>query len=161
MKQIAGAVSLLTLLFLLPYFYADDPYFITGLVLALFLCFCLARREKTIAWNYVDVGILFFLMYDWIALFFTVNLAGCAIQFRMTVLSVFYYFVLRLWCDRPERWRVLLGSFSVCIGLFSVLALSYFYLFRQTIRELGFSDLYDFRFMLCPLGVVSNEWASL
>lgn len=161
MKQIAGAVSLLALLFLLPYLYADDPYFITGLMLALFLCFSLKKREGEITWNYVDAGVVLFLVYDWISLFFTPNLAGCAGQFRMTFFCVSYYFVLRLWCDRAERWRVLLETYVVCIGIFSLLALSYFFLFRQTVRELGFSDLYDFRFMLCPLGVVNNEWASL
>ena len=45
MKQIAGAVSLLALLFLFPYFYAEDPYFISRLALALFLYFCLTIPE--------------------------------------------------------------------------------------------------------------------
>ncbi len=161
MKQVVGVVSLLTLFFLSPYFYVDDPYFVAGLVLALILFWCLKILGKRFSWNYVDAGAFLFLVYDCASLLLSKNLAGSTAQFQMTGLSVFYYFVLRFWCDRPERWRILLLSYVACICLFSVLALSYFYMFQQTIWDLGFVNLYDFRFLLCPLGVVSNEWASL
>lgn len=160
MKPIVGTF-VLTLLFLMPYFYAHDPYFISGFALALLLGFCLKGGWSHVHWNGVDIGVLLFLVYDGISFCFTSNWAGCTGQLRMTFLCVIYYMILRLWGDRPERWRALLGSYAVCIGLFSLLALSYFFLFQKTVRELGFPNLYDFRFLLSPLGVVNNEWASL
>lgn len=160
MRQ-AAVVWALTFLFLLPYFYAKDPYFVAGLLLALLLVFCLKKSGWRINWNAVDLGVISFLLYDGFALFSSSNPIGALEAFRTTFLSVTGYFVLRCWGDREEHWRALLGAYSVCIGLFSLLALSYFFLFSQTVHALGFSDLYDFRFMLCPLGVVSNEWASL
>lgn len=129
-----------------------------GLVLASFLIRELWKRKEPFHWNGVDIGVLLFVVYDGISTFkFGMGIG----QLQLSVCSLLYYGILRIWCDRVERWRALLSVYSFCIGVFSLLFFSYFFLFRETILGLDFSDLYDFRFLLRPLGVPNNEWASL
>lgn len=154
-----GGIILFSLLFLMPYFYVSDPFFIWGLFLSLFLC--LLMKNRKIQYNGIDICLLLNLLFCGISFYVTANILTEITNFIQCSYVLLYYFTLRFWLAGMKEIRGLLFGYVICIGLLSILATAYFILFQKDVNEMEFSSLYDFRFLFHPLGVVNNEWASL
>lgn len=152
------ACCLLVFMFLMRFFYVQDPYFICTFLLVICLTVCLTRQM--IKLTIIDLCLL--LLWAYIGIGPTVNFAGSAYSFITLTSNILYYFLLRYIITYDKKGeQVLLSSFTVCIAVLSALAFYSFYLFCVSVDEMGFSSLYDFRFLYKPLGVPNNEWSSL
>lgn len=154
-----GGIVLFSLLFLMPYFYVYDPFFIRGLFLSLFLSFLMKKRK--IRFSSIDGCLLLIFLFSGISFYTATNINAEITAFVQSSYILLYYFVLRFWLEGMKEIRGLLSGYVVCIGLLSILATAFFYQFLKDVHEMEFSSLYDFRFLFQPLGVPSNEWASL
>lgn len=152
------ACCLLVFMFLMRFFYVQDPYFICTFLLVICLTVCLTRQM--IKLTIIDLCLL--LLWAYIGMGPTVNFAGSAYSFITLTSNILYYFLLRYIITYDKKGeQSLLSSFTVCIAVLSALAFYSFYLFCVSVHEMGFSSLYDFRFLYKPLGVPNNEWSSL
>ncbi|MEY8685422.1 O-antigen ligase family protein [Bacteroides sp. AN502(2024)] len=152
-------VIVLTFLFLLQFFYAGDTYFICGLVMAIILS--LKLKKEYITLTPIDYCILLIGLYDLYSIFTSVNPLKSFSYLKTSLYCICYYWILRFSLTDDSKTKVLLSSYCWMFGLLSILAVTYFRLFTQSIHSIGFSDLYPFRHFYQPLGISSNEWANL
>lgn len=152
-------IIVLTFLFLLQFFYAGDTYFICGLVMAIILSLKLKKGYITL--TPIDYCILLVGLYDLYSVFVSVNPLKSFSYLKTSLYCICYYWILRLLLTDASKTKVLLSSYCWMFGLLSILAVTYFGLFTQSIHSIGFSDLYPFRHFYKPLGISSNEWANL
>lgn len=152
-------ISVLTFLFLLQFFYAGDTYFICGLIMAIILSLKLKKGHITL--TPIDYCILLIGLYDLYSVFVSVNPLKSFSYLKTSLYCICYYWILRFLLTNDSKIKVLLSSYSLMFGILSLLAVTYFGLFTQSINSMNFSDLYPFRHFYQPLGISSNEWATL
>lgn len=152
-------IIVLTFLFLLQFFYAGDTYFICGLVMAIILS--LKLKNGYITLTPLDYCILLIGLYDLYSVFASVNPLKSFSYLKMSLYCICYYWILRFLLSDDSKTKVLLSSYCWIFGLLSILAVTYFGLFTQSIHSIEFSNLYPFRHFYQPLGISSNEWANL
>lgn len=152
-------INVLTFLFLLQFFYAGDTYFICGLVMAIILS--LKLKKGYIILTPIDYCILLIGLYDLYSVFVSVNSLKSFSYLKTSLYCICYYWILRFLLANDSKTKVLLSSYSLMFGILSLLAVTYFGLFTQSINSMNFSDLYPFRHFYQPLGISSNEWANL
>ncbi len=152
-------IIVLTFLFLLQFFYAGDTYFICGLVMAIILSLKLKKGYITL--TTIDYCILLIGLYDLYSVFVSINPLKSFSYLKMSLYCICYYWILRFSLTNDSKTKVLLSSYCWMFGLLSILAVTYFGLFTQSIHSIGFTDLHPFRHFYQPLGISSNEWANL
>lgn len=152
-------IIVLTFLLLLQFFYAGDIYFICGLVMAIILSFKL--KKGYIILTPIDYCILLIGLYDLYSIFVSVNPLKSFSYLKTSLYCICYYWILRFLLTNDSKIKVLLSSYSLMFGILSLLAVTYFGLFTQSINSMNFSDLYPFRHFYQPLGISSNEWVNL
>lgn len=137
----------------------NDPYFLKGWIILALLW--VSGRGKTFCLSWIDIGVIVLWGYDLISLFTTVNGNVSSLAILPITLSVFYYFVLRQDIQNREKFKKLFYFFSLFVGILSWLGLVAFGIFVSSIREVGWQNLYDFRFLYRPLGNMVNVWGTL
>lgn len=150
----------LSALFPAQFFYVKDPFYIGALLLAFFL-FREMKERKKLSLSFIDGCILIIWLYGLCSLLFSVYPTNSFNYFKVETYCLLYYFLLRLLSKEPSKTNRILLTYSMLIGLLSVIAFAYFIWFRSAVFSIGFSELYNFRFLLEPLGVPNNEWATM
>lgn len=113
------ACCLLVFMFLMRFFYVQDPYFICTFLLVICLTVCLTRQM--IKLTIIDLCLL--LLWAYIGMGPTVNFAGSAYSFITLTSNILYYFLLRYIITYDKKGeQSLLSSFTVCIAVLSALA---------------------------------------
>lgn len=138
-------------------FLANDPYGLKVLLLLAGVCLL----PRTIKWSSIDVAVALLWAYDLLLCFTSVNPASTLWAARISTQYFLTYLLFRqvvnhsqgiLWL-RKGMWVVMYAG----IGL----ALFSFGIFRRSILEAGFTDLYPFRFLFRPLGYSTNAWTTV
>lgn len=114
-----------------------------------------------VQWTAIDWCLSLITFYDIASCVY----AGCSYPAVCNVfLSVFCltsYFVLRkLLVSGHSLYIILQGSY-LPIGIALLLGFCSFFIFRQSVLQVGFENTYSFRFLFRPLGYFTNEWAEV
>lgn len=137
----------------------NDPYFLKGWIILLLLWFYGNKGIFHLSW--IDMGVVVLWGYDLISLFTTINGNVSFLTIIPITLSVFYYFVLRIGFQNQIKLKKLFYFLSLFVGILSWFGVVAFGLFASSIREVGWQNLYDFRFLYRPLGNIANVWGTL
>lgn len=136
----------------------NDPYFLKGWIILALLWF--SGNKNTIHLSWIDKGIIALWGYDLISLFTTMNGNVSLLAIIPITLAVFYYFVLRVGFQNRTKFKKLFYFLSLFVGILSWFGLVAFGVFVSSIREVGWQNLYDFRFLYRPLGNIANVWGT-
>lgn len=140
-------------------FQAEDKLKISLLLLTASLA--LLRPHSFRQWTMVDGCLCLITAYDMASCLH----AACTISaISYSLLSLFCltaYFVLRRLFGSAHATRLLQQGSYLPIGAALLLAISSFFIFRQSVLGVGFEDTYHFRFLFRPLGYITNVWAEV
>jgi len=151
-------VLLLVAVYLMQFFHVQDPAFLFVLPVAICLAGCLWKQP--IRLTHIDLCLLLLWGYGLFAP--SVNCIGSLISSIDMAGSLFSYFLMRyIFIQRCKARELLSAILVVCILALSILGVFQFIIFDRRVHEVGFTSLYDFRFLYRPLGVPSNEWNAL
>ena len=137
----------------------NDPYLLGGWIVLALLWF--GGRKKAMCLSWIDIGVVVLWVYDLTSLFTTINEEVTRLSIIPVTLAVFYYFVLRVEFRNRQKFKKLLYFLSLFLGILGWFGLIAFGIFASAIREVGWQNLYDFRFLHRPLGNIANVWGSL
>lgn len=144
--------------YLMQFFHVPDPELLFALPLVACLTVCLWKCPIRV--TIIDIALLLLWCYGLCSL--SVNRAGSLMSATDMAVSLSAYFLARcLFVQRQAGGKRLCQVLTVCVAVFSLLALYQFAVFDDRIHDVGFASLYDFRFLYRPLGVPSNEWNAL
>lgn len=144
--------------YLMQFFHVPDPELLFALPLAVCLAVCLWKYPIQV--TFIDISLL--LLWGYGLCSPSVNRAGSLMSATDMAVCLSAYFLARcLFVQRQAGGKRLCQVLTVCVAVFSLLALYQFAVFDDRIRDVGFASLYDFRFLYRPLGVPSNEWNAL
>lgn len=112
-------------------------------------------------WTVIDISLSLITVYDMVSCLY----AGCsAPAIRSTLLSIFCltsYFVFRKLFSSERTARIIQQGSYMPVGAALLLAVCSFFIFRQSVLNVGFQDTYHFRFLFRPLGYITNVWAEV
>lgn len=112
-------------------------------------------------WTVIDISLSLITVYDMVSCL----PADCsAPAIRSALLSIFCltsYFILRKLFNSERSTRIILQGSYLPIGAALLLAVCSFFIFRQSVLNVGFLDTYHFRFLFRPLGYITNVWAEV
>lgn len=158
-KGLSICISILWVVtYLMQFFHVPDPELLFALPLAVCLAVCLWKCPIRV--TIIDIALL--LLWGYGLCSPSVNRAASLMGATDMAVSLSAYFLARcLFVQRQAGGKRLCQVLTVCVAVFSLLALYQFAVFDDRIHEVGFASLYDFRFLYRPLGVPSNEWNAL
>ena len=140
-------------------FQAEDKWKISLLLLTASLA--LLRPHSFRQWTMVDGCLCLITAYNMASCLH----AACTIPaISYSLLSLFCltaYFVLRRLFSSAHATRLLQQGSYLPVGAALLLAISSFFVFRQSVLGVGFEDTYHFRFLFRPLGYITNVWAEV
>lgn len=112
-------------------------------------------------WSLIDLCLSLITVYDIVSCLYAdcPVPAICSALFSLFCLTV--YFVLRRLFTSEYATRIILRGSYLPIGAALLLALCSFFIFRQSVLDVGFEDTYPFRFLFRPLGYITNVWAEV
>lgn len=112
-------------------------------------------------WTLIDISLSLITVYDIVSCLY----AGCSVPaIHSTLLSIFCltsYFVLRKLFRSERLTQIILQGSYLPVGIALLLAVCSFFIFRQSVQNEGFQDIYHFRFLFRPLGYITNVWAEV
>ena len=136
-----------------------DPFLLSGWVMVILFVYQLWK--KTLGFLCIDIGIVILWGYDLLLLFTTIN-ACVSWQYIITkTVSIAYYFILRFNFRNYSKFKKLLYTYSIFVGILSLLGVFSFFFFSSSLKEVGWDNIYNFRFLFCPLGNIINVWGTL
>lgn len=154
-----GIVILFIVIMAILLFQAEDKLKICLLLLT--ASFVLLRPLPFRQWTMVDCSLCLITAYDLIS---CLNAACTTPAISYSLLPLFCltaYFVLRRLFYSAQATRLLLQGSYLPIGAALLLAICSFFVFRQSVLDVGFQDTYHFRFLFRPLGYITNVWAEV
>ena len=158
MTTIIG-VSAIFVSYSLSLFRVNDPYFISGLVLSIYIV-CELRR-KILRYSVIDVILLVIWLFNILNLFLSVSYANSFMKFRLLTLGILFYYSLRLYLGSGYGTRRFLMAVTYVIAALSILAIVTFCLYKSGAEYAGFNNLYEIRYKFSPLGYLPNVWGNL
>lgn len=112
-------------------------------------------------WTVIDISLCLITVYDMVSCLYL----GCSVPaIRSTLLSIFCltsYFILRKLFSSERTTRIIQQGSYLPIAAALLLAVCSFFIFRQSVLNVGFQDTYHFRFLFRPLGYITNVWAEV
>ena len=124
----------------------NDPYLLGGWIVLALLWF--GGRKKAMCLSWIDIGVVVLWVYDLTSLFTTINGEVTRLSIIPVTLAVFYYFVLRVEFRNRQKFKKLLYLLSLFLGILGWFGLIAFGIFASAIREVGWQNVYDFRFCI-------------
>lgn len=138
-------------------FQASDPYGLKVLLLLAGVCLL----PRTIKWSSIDVAATLLWAYDLLLCFTSVNPMPTLWAARISTQYFLTYLLFRQVVNHPQGALWLRRGMWVVMYAGIGLALLSFGIFRRSILEAGFTDLYPFRFLFRPLGYSTNAWTTV
>ena len=95
-------------------------------------------------------------------LYFCSTYQANSIQFPLICLTfIFLWFCMRLWINEINQKHLILGLLTATGGVLALLTMIFFAFYWSKVTEMGFGDLTQFRYLYLPMGMFSNDWASI
>lgn len=136
-----------------------DPFLLSGWIMVILFVYRLWK--KTISFSCIDIGIVILWGYDLLLLFTTINDCVSWQYIISTTVSIAYYFVLRFNFRDYSKFKKLLYTYSIFVGILSLFGVFSFFFFSSLLKEVGWDNIYSFRFLFRPLGNIINVWGTL
>ena len=97
-----------------------------------------------------------------IVLYFLSTYPPNSIRFSLICLTyILLWFYLRQWIITSNQKQLIMGVLSATGGVLAIFTLFFFAFYWVKINDLGFGDITQFRYLYRPMGMVSNDWASI
>lgn len=159
-KNIYTGISILLIVIMaMLLFQTEDKLQICLLLLTISLA--VIRPLSFRQWTVIDICLSLITVYDMVSCLY----ADCPTPgIRSALLSIFCftsYFVLRKLFSSERTTRTILQGSYLPVGAALLLAVCSFFIFRQSVLNVGFQDTYHFRFLFRPLGYITNVWAEV
>jgi tetratricopeptide (TPR) repeat protein len=111
--------------------------------------------------NTIDVSILLIALLEAILYCYSTYPANSVtyplVFMNLTMLWLF----LRQWINESVQRKIIIYTIALIGILGAVCTLFFFLLYQNKVAEMGFNDLTQFRFLYHPMGMLSNDWASI
>lgn len=140
-------------------FQAEDKLKISLLLLTASLA--LLRPHSFRQWTMVDGCLCLITAYDVISCLHAACTTPAISYSLFSLFCLTAYFVLRRLFGSAHATRLLQQGSYLPVGAALLLAISSFWVFRQSVLGAGFQDTYHFRFLFRPLGYITNVWAEV
>lgn len=112
-------------------------------------------------WTVIDISLSLITTYDILSCLYADFPIPGIYSALFSIFCLITYFVLRkLFCSTHATQLIQQGSY-LPIGTALLLAIYSFFIFRQSVLNVGFQDTYHFRFLFRPLGYITNVWAEV
>lgn len=109
----------------------------------------------------IDISLGLITIYEIVAFFIAeCPIASFSTAFYFVFLLVVYFLLRRILTNSCAPHFILVGSY-IPISIALLLAIGNFVVFRASVLETGFTDIYHFRFLFRPLGYITNTWAEI
>ncbi|MDR1898241.1 MAG: O-antigen ligase family protein [Prevotellaceae bacterium] len=152
-------ILILLLAFLVSVCNINDPLFLIGVCLVLFLIW--TSKKHPVNFRYFDLILLTIWLFSLFEVLFSMEIISSFIYFRMFTFAILFYFIIRSYVQDINVCKTLLLGCCIIIGLLCLIALASFFLFKNSIENIGFTNLYDFRYRYRPVGYLTNVWGAL
>ncbi len=148
-------LSLLLAVMCLLLFQVDDPHQIALCLMAV----ALYRIGMPIRLSTGDKWLCVLVLYECVSCVWAVcPIPAIRSAFCMVYCLTTYFLVRRL---QEERCDMHLAVTFLPIGAALLLSLGSFWVFRNSVLDVGFADTYHFRFLFRPLGYITNIWSEV
>ena len=137
-----------------------------GWFLILVWAFTVFRAKKNHSRTYlrfqaVDAAIALIGVSEMV-LYFRSTYQANSIHFPLICLTfIFLWFYMRQWIVADKQKQLILGVLTAIGGALSIFTLFFFAFYRVKVTEMGFEDITQFRYLYRPMGMFSNDWASI
>ena len=159
-KNISTSIAILLIVIMaMLLFQTEDKIPISLLLLTASLA--VTRPLPFRQWTVIDISLCLITVYDMVSCLYL----GCSVPaIRSTLLSIFCltsYFILRRLFSSERTTRIIQQGSYLPVAAALLLAVCSFFIFRQSVLNVGFQDIYHFRFLFRPLGYITNVWAEV
>ncbi|WP_300704308.1 O-antigen ligase family protein [Bacteroides sp.] len=137
----------------------SDPW---GIKLALLLLIAFIL-PSFFAYRSTNIDMLFLLLggFTWLSCIMSINLIpSLLIAYKITT-CILGYIILRNILKDKSSYSFFLHCLGVLAGIAIFLSLCTFVIFRHSVLNSGFEELYSFRFLFKPAGYNINVWATI
>lgn len=121
----------------------------------------IVRPMSLAQWTAIDWCLSLITFYDIASCLYAVCSYPAVCNVFLSVFCLTSYFVVRKLFVCGHSLTILLQGSYVPIGIALLLGFCSFFIFRQSVWQVGFEDTYPFRFLFRPLGYFTNEWAEV
>ena len=112
-------------------------------------------------WTKIDEILSLITVYELISCCWAECFMPAASTAFYSVFGLTAYFILRRILANDYVSRFICVGSHLPIGVALLLAISSFFIFRNSVLNAGFEDTYHFRFLFRPLGYITNVWAEV
>ncbi len=159
-------ITLPIFIFMLSVFYSH-PYrswsflalMVLFMVCSLYKLFLWRKESPTQRVSFVDAILALVLLYEIINFYLSAYSPNSFIYLERITCFIAFYFLLRLYVHKEYLLRQMVFLLSITGLVFALINLDYFISFYARNRDLA--DLSDFKYLYKPLGINSNELASV
>lgn len=140
-------------------FRIDDTYHVCLLLLAGGLAWVGVMPFRQ--WTLIDSMLCLVTTYELVACGWAACLAPAIPAAFYSVFGLTVYFILRRISVNDYAFRLIREGSYLPIGVALLLAIGSFFVFRNSVLNVGFADTYHFRFLFRPIGYITNVWAEV
>lgn len=159
-NNIFTAIAILLIVIMAMLLFQTEDKLQIGLLL-ITICLAVTDPLPFREWTLIDITLSLITAYDLASCLH----ADCSVPaIRSALLSIFCltsYFLLRKLFRSEYVTRIIHQGNYLPIGAALLLAVCTFFIFRQSVLNVGFQDTYHFRFLFHPLGYITNVWAEV
>lgn len=159
-NNIFTAIAILLIVIMAMLLFQTEDKLQIGLLL-ITICLAITYPLPFREWTLIDITLSLITAYDLASCLH----ADCSVPaIRSALLSIFCltsYFLLRKLFRSEHVTRIIHQGNYLPIGAALLLAVCTFFIFRQSVLNVGFQDTYHFRFLFHPLGYITNAWAEV
>lgn len=148
----------ITLMVTMLLFKADDPY---GGILILFTSLLIFKPIRHSRFSFIDISACLLWLYSLLSCFSSMNpFPAWQVSYNSTVCFC-GYILLRKILSNSRSNSLFLQSIGLLTGIVVCLSILSFYIYEQSVKDVGFVDTYPFRFLFRPLGYITNVWSAV
>lgn len=157
--KLPGVAILLIIIMTIFLFQAEESDLTCLLLLVVSLI--IVRPLPFKQWTEIDGCLSLIIIYDVISCFYAGSVLNAVHSVFLSLGCLTTYFIVRRLFDSAGAIRIIMQGSYLPIGGTLLLAICSFFIFRQSVLQVGFQDTYHFRFLFRPLGYVTNEWSEI
>lgn len=129
--------------------------------IVLTLLLCVLIKNQGLYLSILDGIVLTLWAYDGISLLWSISPFQPISHFQVFSLSVIYYFLLRSGFREINNLKKLLLLYCTLFSVLGIIALVAFILFQDSLKYVEWYQLYNFRYLYQPFGILLNVWGTL
>lgn len=129
--------------------------------IVLTLLLCVLIKKQGLYLSILDGIVLILWAYDGISLLWSISPIQPISHFQVFSLSVIYYFLLRSGFREIKNLKKLLLLYCTLFSVLGIIALVAFILFQDSLKYVEWHQLYNFKYLYQPFGILLNVWGTL